>query len=448
MSEPSPPTEDQKKQPGLSRRVVKNTGLIAAGKGLGGVAGLLYLALVGQTVGAAGLGIVLLIHSYVVLLGELVTFKSWQSVIRYGADDLTHKRDSSFKRLVKFTVALDLGSGALGAALGILLLPFVGPKIGLPDEVMPYAIAYCVTILLSMKSSGVGVLRLFDRFDLLALHALVVPAVRTLGVAAAWYADAPVEVFVIVWMLARAISDFIMMALGWIELYRHGYGDFPIPPLAGVAKEHEGIWRFAFTTNLNATVKLGSGHLATLAIGALLGPAGAALVKVPIQIANVLIKGSQLLNNVLYPELAKLISTRELGKLLRVVTRGSLIVTTIAVVYVGAMIAVGEFLLVEFFGPEFVESYFLLILFAIAAGIHTAGFVVEPTLLTLGRPDVPLKVQVLSTVVHFSLLVYLAKTIGLHGPAYAAVASSILTIGLGGMICWRLLMKEARPAQA
>jgi O-antigen/teichoic acid export membrane protein len=66
------------------RRVLGNFGLLLRGRGIGALMALAATALMARALGPAEFGLVILIHTYVVLVRGLLNFKQFLAIVRYG----------------------------------------------------------------------------------------------------------------------------------------------------------------------------------------------------------------------------------------------------------------------------------------------------------------------------------------------------------------------------
>jgi len=158
-----------------AKRIVKNTGLMFGGKGGGAVFNALVLIVVGRALGLEVAGSLFIIHAAMLTAAELGGFKSWQALIRFGVPHWTAGNVPALQSLVRFSIALDMASAVVAFLAIEAFLWFGAHLIGLSPDYKPIAMAYCCVILLRQKSASIGVLRLIDRFDLLALSKFGIP---------------------------------------------------------------------------------------------------------------------------------------------------------------------------------------------------------------------------------------------------------------------------------
>lgn len=420
----SPAAEQPQPLSGLFRRVARNAGLVFSGKTVGSISALAYLAIAAHALGASEFGIIVLIHSYMVLLTRLISFKSFQSIVKYGADSLQRNDQHAFQCLIKFTLCLDFASACLGVAVGIIVMQLFGSELNIPANATDLASLYCLLVLLNINATPSGILRLFDRFDLIAWYSPVEPVSRLLGVVVASSLNAPWEVYLAVWFAARVLGSLVLMLMAWQELGRQRLRQAFTWQLTDLTESHPGIWSFSWSSNLHGTVSSIGGQLATLVVGVVLGPAGAALFRVAHEIAEVVGKAAQIFNNALYLELSRLVAASGSRGIQKIITRAGRAGLLIGGVFTALMYVGGEDLLARLFGAEFSDAYAVLVLLSLAATVALTVFPFEPALYAVGKPQVALYLKTITTTVHLLGLTFLLDIFGLVGAGYAALLAN------------------------
>ena len=107
----------------VEKRVATNTGLMVISKGLGALFGLLSLLIATKSLGATAMGVILFLHSYHLLFAQLATFQAWQTVIRFGMDDIHRQDATGLVKLFKFGYKLDLISGVVAFIGAVAFFP-------------------------------------------------------------------------------------------------------------------------------------------------------------------------------------------------------------------------------------------------------------------------------------------------------------------------------------
>ena len=430
---------------GVVGRILKNMGLLFGGKTSAVLIGLAVLAIAARALSIEELGTLLLLHAFIALMTGIATFKSWQALIQFGAKPLETGDLPRFHRLLRFSIGLDITAAFIAAILSVAVFLLFHEAIGLPDDIFWYAIAYCLLCATNFRSSPLGVLRLYDRFDLISLHDQAVPIVRLVGASLGLWLGGDLTWFILVWMAAAAATNIVMPALALRELSRRGAlkGLFSKRPT--LKAPQSGIWRYVLMSNIDATIDLVDKQLPTLLAGALLGPAFAALFKIARDVSDVLAKGARLLNQVLYPELVRLMIAGLTARAIRII-----IFTSLYLLAAGIGLAV----LMSLFGPglfavaldsNYTRVASVATMLVIAAALMGGAAPIYSGLYALGNPGRAALSRAITVAITIALFVALSMTMKEAGPGWAMVIGSGLGLVITSIIAL-LRVQEAREA--
>src|SRR5687768_14038234 len=112
----------------MIRRALTNTGWLMGARGINAVLSLGYLALATRALGLEGFGNFVLVTAFAQALSGVVSFQTWQAVVRWG------QRRETVADAIGFAIALDLLSWAAGAVCAALLLALAGDWLPVPRE--------------------------------------------------------------------------------------------------------------------------------------------------------------------------------------------------------------------------------------------------------------------------------------------------------------------------
>ena len=431
-------------QDGLLRRVFRNASILLSGKTLAGLLSLGALAVTARALGPELFGILILIENYMRLVTGLAKFQSWQAVIHFGAHCLEQDRRRDLQGLIRFTTLLDVASAVLGTGVAVAVAPIVGPWLGWGPEVVPLAMLYSVMILFTLNATPTGILRLFDRFDLLATQSVVTPALRLVGVCGAYLADAGLGAFLLVWLVSGVVGRLVLLGIAWREFSRQGLMAGMSLSLRRLVKPHPGLWRFVWSTNFSTSLNVLSNRGRTLAVGWVLDPAAAGLFAVAREFADIIHKPVMHLGHVIYPDLAKLSAQDGLKSFRRLMVQSGLVAGTAVTLVLAVLIGLGKPILALTVGDAYLGAYGVFVLLALASAIRVFAFPLRPALVAAGRPHVLLRVQLVLAVLFFALLLALLWRIGLIGAGIAAIAVVVAEFGVLTIIVRRWLNRQAR----
>jgi O-antigen/teichoic acid export membrane protein len=424
----------------IFRRILRNAGKLLGGRAANAALSLVYTALAARALGVQGLGAVVVINAFAQFIGDLVKFQSWQTVLQFGAEPLAEGRFADLHRVLRFTVLLDVASSIVGVAAGVAAAFLLGQRFGLAPGQAPMAAGYAVTVGFMASAAPIGVLRLLDRFDVLAAQAAANAVVRTIGCALGYLSHAGLGFFLWAWG-AGTLAGFLLICLAaWRELRRRdlltGFR------WRGPARIREpGVWRFAWATNLNATLGTSFSHLITLIIGALIGPADAALWRIGRQVADSIAKPVRLLMPALYPELVRLRAGGRERTMWRLTRKIAVAAGAVGLVLLAVSLFAGAPLLRLIMGAGFVSAAGVMTWQVAAAVVDLAAVPLEPMVISLGQASATVKIRVVVAVAYAAALPFLVEWGGLYAAGGGLVATSI---AIAGGMFWLLLRQ--RPA--
>jgi len=251
----------------VEKRVAANTGLMVGSKSLAAIIGLLSLLIAANSISIAALGIIFFLHSYHLLFAELATFQAWQPIIRFGMDDIKNDDADRLASLIKFGYKLDVISAVLAFLGAIAFYPVViWARDVFPDffkvlgedfdvrGLYGTVILYCTLLLLRHRGASIGVFRLFDRFDVLAWHGMIMTVVRFIGVVIAWKIGAGMQGFLIAWFVGSFVDYLTLPLLAARELSKRNMLGRVLKAKASILKRRKGVWPFVWKANVDSSL--------------------------------------------------------------------------------------------------------------------------------------------------------------------------------------------------
>lgn len=408
------------------RRVFGNLALLLSGKAGAGVISLAYLAIVARTLGAADFGVLVLLHAYVTLVGGIVAFSGWHGLVRFGTIAL---ESGDHERLLKVGRLLTLVEVAFGIAailVTIALAPVVGPRLDWPDGVTRFAAIYSLAALANVRSTPLGLLQLAGRFDLIAAHHLISPAVRLIGSVMVWWLGGGLIGFLVVW-LAAAVAEWAgMWALGLWVLIRMRLAAPLFGPVRGAVAENEGLLSFIATTNVDITLRELAPRVIPLVVGWMLGPAAAGLFSLAQRASTILEQPALLLGQASYAVIAKLVVAGDPARLSSVVLKSSAAALALSVPVVVLLAFFGTALLGLLGGDSFKGGAALLLILALARAIAISAPPFNSALIAMGFPSRTITVNLIANLLLLPLLPLFLWRLGLNGAGWHALLQAAI----------------------
>lgn len=438
----------------VGRRVAANAGLMVGAKAFAALLGLVSLVIITRSLPIADVGIILFLHAYMLFFAEVTTFQSWQAVIRFGTDDVEKKDTPSLLRLLRFCIALDF-VGALAAfflaVMGLLFFNWLLPLLpNLQDEshlldinkIIKFGLPYCTLILIHQEGASTGLFRLFDSFKPLAIKELVQPIVRLIGVGLTLYFGWGLIGFIISWY-AGSFCRFLalpLMALRELKARNLLRGLFSAWPRLRLARD--GVWRFVWKANIDSSLAAGTLHLPVLLVMPIFGAAYVSAYKVAEELAKLLSEGVLLLDRVIYPEYARMMSRGESSKIWKIVVKAAGILLAGGLALSAVVALAGPPIIHGVFGAEYTDAVGLSILLVLAAALMGVAAPLYPVFFAAGKPEQAIFARGIGLAVYVGLVFILSATIGRYGPGWAMLVANCISVVLAASLAKRILERH------
>jgi len=411
--------------------------VVIRGRGIAGVFSVGATGLMANALSATEFGLVVLIHTYIMVIRGALNFRTFEAVVRFGIPLNDSGDQSGLRTLLRSTMLIDVSAAILATIIGISMAPLAGKFLQWDAGMVGWAAGYSLVILATANGTSNGILRIYDRFDALGIQFTVAPALRFIMVGAAWALDAPMPVFIIAWGSAFAAGHLYMIVRGLVELRKHMSGGlwdgFRLGELRDRGSE---FWKFIGVVYWQTGIDLLPKHVSVLLAGALLGPASAGLFRLAREFSTVLTQPAVALREVLFPDLTRSFHAED-GGIQSVPFKTAIIAGAAGLAFVVFSLFFGKPLL-GIIGEEYVPAATLLSLLLLAASFDLASAPLRAAAYAMGRAGTVLNIHIGGIVTYLAMFFLLTPLTGLTGPGLAAVLASLLALILTARLVARL----------
>ena len=414
---------------GMLNRVIRNFGVVIRGRGIAGVFSVLATGLMANALSATEFGLVVLLHTYIMVIRGALNFKTFEAVVRFGIPLNDSGDEAGFRALLRTTMLVDWAAAIVATLVGIMAASLAADLLDWEPVMVSWAAVYSLIMLTTANGTSNGILRVYDRFDAIGVQFTITPALRFITVAAAWALDASMPVFIIAWGSAFAIGQFYMFVRGQVELRAHMsdrlWSGFKWDDLKERGSD---FWKFIRVVYWQTNIDLLPKHVAVLLAGALLGPAAAGLFRLAREFSTVLTQPAIALREVLFPDLTRSFHAED-GGIRSVPFKAAVIAGMVGLGFVLVSLVFGESIL-GIIGEEYIPAASLLTLLLIAASFDLASAPLRAAAYAIGRAGSILNIHVIGIIVYVSMFFLMTPLTGLTGPGWAAILASLLAFGL------------------
>jgi O-antigen/teichoic acid export membrane protein len=413
----------------MLRRVLRNFGVVLRGRGIAAVFAVGSTGLMANALSAREFGLVILVHTYVMVVRGALNFRTFEAVVRYGIPFVENRQHGELRSLLQSTMLVDAAAALLALLIGMAAAPVASHYLHWDEGMTSWAVAYSLVILATANGTANGVLRIYDRFDALSVQFTIGPALRFFMVLIAWWLEAPMVAFVFAWGSAYAVGQLYLLVRGLAELRAHDSGS----PWRGfrwakMRDPGEGFWKFIGVVYWQTNIDLLPKHVSTLLAGSLLGPAAAGLFRLAREFSTVLTQPALLLREVLFPDLSRSVHAED-GNIQTVPFRTAMIAGAVGLAFVLLSLLIGPPILAVV-GDEYLTAAPLLTLLLLAASFDLASASLRAAAYAVGKASSILRIHVLSISVYIAAFFAITLWLGLNGPGYAAILASALALVL------------------
>ena len=408
--------------------VLANFWVLIRGRGAAAIMAFGATALMARSLGPAEFGLVVLMHTYVMLIRALLDFGSMDAIVRYGIPAHDASDNHTLGKLIKVCRRIDKQASITAVLLALLIAPLAGPAMGMDAKHVMLLMAYSTVLLTTGIGSATGILRLYKRFDIIGRHLTIAPTLRFFGVIIASLLNAPMQIFVAIWAGAYAAENFYLL---WQA--KHKYRMQINQTLNTISlkdakiDDFDGLRHFLWVSYWQSNLDLLPKHITTLLVGYLLGPAEAGLLRLANELSSALAKPAALIRQVVFVDLTR--SWHQASNAFNVVAyRTALLGGALGLVLVMVSYFFGEYLLSTLLGNEYIEAKNILTLMLLAASLDLTASPLRSALYAMGKALSALHLHIFSTVIYLILFVVLTKHLGLIGAGVAASCGASLTL--------------------
>ena len=444
---------------GLKGRMISNTGLLGGARLLSAVMGIATLVITARALDDTMLfGALLFIHAYMLFFSEVASVKSWQALIRFGADEVKAKNAPRFAALVKTSLVGDILAAVIAFLMAISLFNLftwlqsvsglsLGPQITeLPTDIslQKMAMIYCTVILFRQVNTAIGVFRLFDKFTILAARALVMPTIRLIGAFIGEAQGWGLVEFLAVWYGSSLMGYLVLHIFGAREILKRRFG----PALRGARlcrpSEFNGLYPFVVKTNIDASLRAFKSKFPSLGVTFVFGPAAFAIYYIAEEISRLLTKAITLFDQVLFPELSRMAVDLDLKMLFKTAARSAMGIGIAGFALAGLMMVYGQAIVTSAFDSSFEQTPALAVMLLIATSLAGIATPFYSAFYVMMRPGSAIAVRLIGVAAFIGLFFWLSRSMGLFSIGWAAIAGAVIEVVLVVIFTIWLIRKRKR----
>jgi O-antigen/teichoic acid export membrane protein len=246
-------------------------------------------------------------------------------VIKYVGQYSVEGDETRAAAVFKSAAVLETLTSIFAFGLIWLLAPLGARYIAQDVTTTYWFILYGLIVLANfMAESSTGLLQIFDRYKIIAGVTLGQSLITLVLIGIVYLNQGGLYEVVLAYMGGK-IAGALALAIGAMVIAAHRWGStWWLAPISLLRDRSRELIRFAFSTNISATINLVNKDGELLWVSALTGPTGAGYYKLALSLANLIQLPVSPLPQATYPELSREVAAKNWGNMRYVLRQGSL----------------------------------------------------------------------------------------------------------------------------
>jgi O-antigen/teichoic acid export membrane protein len=428
----------------LLARVLKNTGYLFSSTTISLILVFVQSILVARLLGVKVFGVIYLVMGVVTTINRLFSFRMGEFVIRFFGKELTEGNLEDAGIAIK-TAAMIEGLTSILAFICLWLIAPLGAQLFVKDPVSTGLIRlFGITILANITTeSATGVLQVTNQFKKQAVLNLVNSIVTLAIIVVAYVIKADLLLVLWAYIAGKFILGLGPILLAWLSL-KHELGDDWWRKHYQKPESFREMFKFGFSTNLSATIKLLVSESELLWVGFFLNTEAVGLYKIALTIVNPLMMPITPMIDTTFPEIARSVVLKKWQQLRQLLRRTTIISVAWTVFVTLLMIVFGKWLIRVAYTESFTPAYPALLILMAGFGFSNILFWNRKLLLAFGKANVPLLILAVAALIKIGLSFWLVPVYGINAEAWLLSGNFILSVGVMVMIGLGMIRKGMR----
>lgn len=378
----------------LVKRVLKNSSYLFGTTGISAAASMLQGILAARMLGVEGFGILGTITLFTSVVNNLVSFRMGELVVKYVGHFSEHEDPRSAAAVFKLAAMIEWIASMLAFGLIILVASPAAKYLAKDASLAPLFIFYGLVVLANIiAESSTGLLQIFDRFRSLAGLGITQSLVTLLIITAAYLQNGGLRSVLFAYMVGKTIGALAISFTALREASLHWGINWWRVPVRSVQTRFREIGRFAFSTNISATISLVTKDSEILWVSLLRNPTEAGYYKLALALANMVQMPIDPLPQATYPELSRQVARSNWENIRHLLKQGSILAGSYSIFTALILIGFGKWIIRLLYSNDFLPAYPALVILLLGLLVANLFYWRRIALLALGRADYPAKVN-------------------------------------------------------
>ena len=439
---------DYFRKEGALNRILLNTGYLFSSNTLSMVLSAVQSILIARLIGVIGVGIVANITKFTSNISQLFSFRMGELVVTYVGQSLKQGNKQKAAAVLRAAVIIESLTAVLKFSVLVAFAPLVATYLVRQPELTPLFIFFGYSAFANLTTqSSTAALQVFNRFDTLAILNLSQNVISFMLVAYAFFTGGGLVEIVSAYLVAKVFNGISLIIFSLIYARRElGAGWLRVPWEESIGKKE--FWRFAFSSNLSATVKLIAQDSEELWITYFLSPLAAGYYNTAMKVIGMILLPINPFIEPTFLEITTQVAKREWARVKDLLKKTSMIAAAWTLTVGVLLVSLGWWIIPLAYGDAFAPSTPVALIMLVGFGTANILYWNRPLLLALKKPVFPLATSAAAMAVKIGLAFWLVPRYGYLMQALLLSAYLTVTVGLNFWQGTRTIRQRSGKAEA
>lgn len=415
----------------------KNSFFAFIGDASASIIGLLVTIILIKLIGSDNYGTLILAQSYMSIMDVLINVQCWKSVIQYGQKAIIEKNINKLHGYIQLGIILDVSTAVLGGIISLILVPLIGNIFNWSLQMKLCSLIFSVTIFSHFSGTPTAILRLLNKFNLVALQKFLAAVIKICALIFAFIYSKNIGLInaTIIYCITDIIGNLLLVLFAFIE-YNKKYG------LKNIFKKIECSDRKSFINftlwgTLSEIVDIPVNYIDVFIIS-LLGNEMISVFKVFKQIVAILQKIMAPIQQSILPQFSQLSAEGKKERGFEVVIKIRNVVLKLGIPFAIVIGVTSPLWLKLIYGSVYSDNWYILLIYLIIQVFALSYTTIHPYFLSLNQSKRSCLYVLVSNIVYCILAFFLVRILGMLGIIIAYMVQFSVVIYLK----YRYIKKE------
>lgn len=408
----------------LQNRIIKNFSVLIFSDGIVSLVGILNMIMIINAIGTEQNGVITMVQTYVGLISSLLTFSSFNGLIKYLPKYINSKDFEKINQYVSLSFIFEICAGIIAFLMGQFLINSVARVMDWDNSMVFLIRIYLISTIFNIIGVSSAIIRIFDKFIYISYINILVVFIRIIIYSFGFFLFKNTMYF----LVAEILIDVVIKILYFYYMLKvlNSVGLKRIIKIR--VKFDKEFFTFNLLSNISSTIDIPVFYLASFLINKYLGFSEITVLKVVEKIGSILAKFANPLQQIIYPEISNYIAKNRVKESLSFSLKISIGIISVGLIFSLLIFSTYEFWLTIFL-PDYTFSVVIVLLMYIAylTLTHAAQFI-HAYFLVFNLLKYNIYILIIVNIVYVYFLFQLTKTYGLVGVMLARILQAAAVI--------------------